>query len=151
MPRAKADRVVIHRIELGGLERQFVEGALSAYQFNQVSTPVVAGMSDISFMITLGSLLTLWFPDIILPSAEDGMDEVTKAIKSGIESGVERAREERAATGEATLDESTGGRDFLGRLYYNIMNPNWAPPGSAATGEAPGVLDALREILGSRT
>lgn len=126
MPRSKADRTVIHRIELGGLERDLAQGALAAYQFNRISTPVVAGMSDVSFMITLGALLTFFYPDIILPKAEDGIDAVTDAIKLGIQQGQERARAERAATGEATLDDATGPGDLVGRLIYNLTNPNWS-------------------------
>ena len=126
MPRSKADRTVIHRIELGGLERDLAQGALAAYQFNRISTPVVAGMSDVSFMITLGAILTIFYPDIVLPKAEDGIDAVTDAIKLGIQQGQERARAERAATGEATLDDATGPGDLVGRLIYNLTNPNWS-------------------------
>jgi hypothetical protein len=126
MPRAKADKVVIHRIELGGKERELAEGALAAFQFNRIATPVVAGMSDVSFMITFGALLTFFYPDIVLPKAEDGIDAVTDAIKQGIRQGQERARAEREATGESTLDEATGARDLVGRLIYNLTNPNWS-------------------------
>lgn len=143
MPRAKADNVVIHRIELGGKERELAESALAAFQFNRIATPVVSGMSDVSFMITLGTILTIWFPDIVLPRAEDGMDAVVDSIKLGIRQGTQKARQERELTGEATLDDSTGLWDFLGRLRYNLTNPNWAAPGSGA----PGVTDAWREIF----
>ena len=125
MPRAKADNVVIHRIELGGKERELAEGALAAFQFNRIATPVVAGMSDVSFMITFGAILTLFYPDIVLPKAEDGIDAVTDAIKLGIRQGQERARAEREATGASTLDEATGPGDLVGRLIYNLTNPNW--------------------------
>ena len=125
MPRAKADNVVIHRIELGGKERELAEGALAAFQFNRIATPVVAGMSDVSFMITFGAILTFFYPDIVLPKAEDGIDAVTDAIKLGIRQGQERARAEREATGASTLDEATGARDLVGRLIYNLTNPNW--------------------------
>ena len=126
MPRAKANNVVIHRIELGGKERELAEGALAAFQFNRIATPVVAGMSDVSFMITFGALLTFFYPDIVLPKAEDGIDAVTDAIKLGIRQGQERARAEREATGESTLDEATGARDLVGRLIYNLTNPHWS-------------------------
>ena len=126
MPRAKANNVVIHRIELGGKERELAEGALAAFQFNRIATPVVAGMSDVSFMITFGALLTFFYPHIVLPKAEDGIDAVTDAIKLGIRQGQESARAEREATGESTLDEATGARDLVGRLIYNLTNPNWS-------------------------
>jgi len=127
MPRAKSDRIVTHRIELGVKEREIADSMLAAFAFNRVSTPIVAGMSDVSFMIVLGSLLTLYFPDIVLPTGEAKMEEVVAAIDKGIKEGVERAREERRQTGDSPLDEYTGVRDLLGRLYYNLTNPNWSP------------------------
>jgi hypothetical protein len=126
MPRAKSDRIVTHRIELGVKEREIADSMLAAFAFNRVSTPIVAGMSDVSFMIVLGSLLTLYFPDIVLPTGEAKMEEVVAAIDKGIKEGVERAREERRQTGDSPLDESEGVRDLLGRLYYNLTNPNWS-------------------------
>ena len=127
MPRAKSDRIVTHRIELGVKEREFADSMLAAFAFNRVSTPIVAGMSDVSFMIVLGSLLTLYFPDIVLPTGEAKMEEVVAAIDKGIKEGVERAREERRQTGDSPLDEASGVRDLLGRLNYNLTNPNWRP------------------------
>jgi hypothetical protein len=127
MPRAKSDRIVTHRIELGVKEREIADSMLAAFAFNRVSTPIVAGMSDVSFMIVLGSLLTLYFPDIVLPTGEAKMEEVVAAIDKGIKEGVERAREERMQTGDSPLDEASGVRDLLGRLYYNLTNPNWSP------------------------
>lgn len=127
MPRAKSDRIVTHRIELGVKEREIADSMLAAFAFNRVSTPIVAGMSDVSFMIVLGSLLTLYFPDIVLPTGEAKMEEVVAAIDKGIKEGVERAREERRQTGDSPLDESSGVRDLLGRLVYNLTNPNWSP------------------------
>ena len=127
MPRAKSDRIVTHRIELGVKEREIADSMLAAFAFNRVSTPIVAGMSDVSFMIVLGSLLTLYFPDIVLPTGEAKMEEVVAAIDKGIKEGVERAREERRQTGDSPLDEASGVRDLLGRLYYNLTNPNWTP------------------------
>jgi len=106
-------------------ERELLESAITAYNFNQISTPLVAGMSDVSFMVVVGGFLTLMFPEIILPKAEEGMGAVVDAIAQGVYAGQERARNEREATGAATLDESTGIRDFLGNLLYNIANPNW--------------------------
>ena len=127
MPRAKSDRIVTHRIELGVKEREIADSMLAAFAFNRVSTPIVAGMSDVSFMIVLGSLLTLYFPDIVLPTGEAKMEEVVAAIDKGIKEGVERAREERRQTGDSPLDEASGVRDLLGRLYYNLTNPYWSP------------------------
>ena len=87
MPRAKADNVVIHRIELGGKEREFVEGALAAFQFNRVVTPIVAGMSDKDFMIVFTALLTFFFPNIIIPAGVSSVEEVVTAIIEGVAQG----------------------------------------------------------------
>ena len=115
----------MHRFEMQQKERELLESAITAYNFNKISTPIVAGMSDVSFMVVVGGLLTLLYPEIILPRAEEGMGAVVDAISQGIYAGQERAKNEREATGEATLDDATGVRDLLGRLLYNIANPNW--------------------------
>ena len=144
MPRSKPKETIVQRVELGSWERQRLDGIVDAWIFNRVSTPVVAGMSDVSFMIVLGGILTLWFPEIVLPTGEAKAGEVIDAIKVGVQAGIDRAEEERAMTGEATLDDSTGGRDFLGRLYYNLTNPNWG----IGDPDAPGVREALGDLLG---
>jgi len=119
------DQVIVHRFEMQQKERELLESAITAYNFNKISTPIVTGMSDVSFMVVVGGLLTLLYPEIILPRAEEGMGAVIDAISQGIYAGQERAKNEREATGEATLDDATGVRDLLGRLLYNIANPNW--------------------------
>jgi hypothetical protein len=140
MPRLPVDgkKVIEHRITFGTKERDMLESALAGYQFNKVATPVVAGMSDVSFMITLAGLLTYFFPDIVVPTAAESAGEVVDAIKDGVDRGYERAKEEREMTGEATLDDATGKRDFIGRLIYNLRNPNWSRDG-------PGVREAWAE------
>jgi len=143
MPRLPVDgkRVIEHRITFGTKERDMMESALTGYQFNKVATPIVAGMSDVSFMIVLGGILAIYFPDIVIPTGAATVQEVTGAISDGIKKGAERAKEERALTGEATLDESTGIRDFLGRAWFNITNPNWG----FGDPDAPGVREAWAE------
>ena len=128
MPRLPVDgkRVVEHRITFGTKERDMMESALAAFQFNRVATPVVAGMSDVSFMLVLGGLLAIYFPEIKLPTNPSGMEEIVEAIDGGIREGVERARIERELTGESTLDDASGVRDLIGRIYYNLTNPNWS-------------------------
>lgn len=143
MPRLPVDgkKVIEHRITFGTKERDMLESALAGYQFNKVATPVVAGMSDVSFMITLAGLLTYFFPDIVVPTAAESAGEVVDAIKDGVDRGYERAKEEREMTGEATLDDATGKRDFVGRLLYNLRNPNWSRDGPGfreAWAEGPG-------------
>jgi hypothetical protein len=88
MPIRPPDKVVTHRIELGRREREMAESVIAAYGFNQVTTPVVAGMSDVSFMVVLGSILTIFFPNIVIPTGVEQADEILNAILTGIkESG----------------------------------------------------------------
>ena len=123
--KSKPDVVHVHRIELQKKERELIESAVTAYNFKKYADPFVAGFSDVSFLLAVGTLLTLWFPDIILPTGEAQSGAVIDAIRAGIRQGYDRAAEERELTGAATLDESTGVRDFLGNLWYNLANPNW--------------------------
>lgn len=101
------------------------EGALAAFQFNRVATPMVAGMSDVSFMLVFAGIMAIYFPDIVIPTGETNTKEIVKAINVGVKAGYNKAEMERAVTGEATLDDSSGIRDAIGRLWFNITNPNW--------------------------
>jgi hypothetical protein len=86
MPRLPVDgkKVVEHRITLGTKERELLDSALGAYQFNRVATPIVAGLSDISFLIAVGSILSFFYPNIIIPSTIESIGDVTRAIRDGI-------------------------------------------------------------------
>jgi len=143
MPRLPVDgkKVIEHRITLGTKERELLDQGINAYQFNQIATPTVALMSDISGMIVLGSVLAIFYPDIVIPTGEATMDEVTSAINNGIKEGQQRAREEREQTGQATLDDSEGIRDTIGRLLFNLQNPNYGR-------DAPGFREAWNDAFG---
>jgi hypothetical protein len=143
MPRLPVDgkRVIEHRITFGTKEREMIDSAIAAYQFNKVATPVVAGMSDVSFMVALAGLLALYFPDINIPVDPKDPGVVVDSIQAGIDRGMKRAEEERLMTGEATLDDSSGPTDFVGRILYNLRNPNWSRGGPGfreAWAEGPG-------------
>ena len=62
MPRLPVDgkKVVEHRITFGTKERELAEGALAAYQFNRVGTPIVASLSDVSFLVFVGGVLAAY-------------------------------------------------------------------------------------------
>tara|TARA_R100001443_G_scaffold107039_1_gene116677 strand:+ start:504 stop:806 length:303 start_codon:yes stop_codon:yes gene_type:complete len=93
-----------------------VESALMGYNFNKVATPVVAGMSDISFMLVVGSILTIFFPNIVIPTGVDQVDEIIKAIITGIK----QAREE----GFGDLEFGLGPIDTprsLAKLLYELI------------------------------
>lgn len=93
MPTRKPDQVITHRIELGAYERERLDSIIAAQSFNKVATPIVAGMSDVSFMVVLGGLLTLWGVPIVLPTGSDASNpqKVVSAIKTGVEILIEEA------------------------------------------------------------
>lgn len=85
MPRAKSDRIVTHRVELGVKEREIADSMLAAYGFNRVAGPIFDLMKDVSGMIVLGGLLAIVYPKIILPTGEaPSMEEVVESIGGGI-------------------------------------------------------------------
>ena len=59
MPRLPVDgkKVVEHRITFGTKERDMIEGALVAYQFGRIATPIVNALSDVSFLLFAGGVL----------------------------------------------------------------------------------------------
>lgn len=105
MPRAKADNVVIHRIELGGKERDLAEGALAAYQFNRIASPIISALSDVSFLVFAGGLLAAWkLIDEDDWKAVSGAynDAATTAaeVAGGIQGAFETAQRKRREAGE---------------------------------------------------
>ena len=108
MPRLPVDgkKVIEHRITFGVKERQILEGALGAYQFNKVATPIVSAISDVSFWITLSGLLS-FFGIIITPPYDDDVHSWTEAIQLGV-------TQFRAAREEGGLG---GGFDQLSVLW----------------------------------
>ena len=105
MPRAKADNVVIHRIEFGGKERELLEGATAAWQFNRISTPIVAALSDVSFLVFVGGLLAAYkiideeYWKSISGSFSDAATTASE-VANGIIGGIENAQRKRRETGE---------------------------------------------------
>ena len=62
MPRKPTTEVIEHRITLGTYERQLLSDTAGAYQFNKVSNPLVALISDNSAMgrlVVFGALIDL--------------------------------------------------------------------------------------------
>ena len=55
MPKVPADNVVRHEIVLGKAERDLARQTLEAYQFNRFATPIVAGLSDVTFTLTVAT------------------------------------------------------------------------------------------------
>lgn len=63
MPRRKPERVITHRIELGDFERSRIDGLMASASFNQVSTPMVSLLKDVSGLAALYVILNAFFPD----------------------------------------------------------------------------------------
>ena len=78
MPRKPTTEVIEHRITLGGYERRIISDAVAGYNFKNVATPVVAGLSDISFVIFVGGIIGL-FLDSVLPN---GWRSITQYLSS---------------------------------------------------------------------
>ncbi len=57
MPKPKPDKVIRHEIVLGRSERDMLEGWFSSMTFNNVATPAVNLMNDVTGMVTFLSLL----------------------------------------------------------------------------------------------
>ena len=71
MPKIPPDQTVRHEIVLGRAEREIVRNTLESLQFKNYSTPIVAGMSDISFMLTVSALAGLGIGAILDRSGID--------------------------------------------------------------------------------
>ena len=50
-------KVIEHRITLGTKERQMIESYVNSANFNQIVTPTVAALSDVSFVVLVGGFL----------------------------------------------------------------------------------------------
>tara|TARA_Y100001963_G_scaffold145225_1_gene218531 strand:+ start:1077 stop:1493 length:417 start_codon:yes stop_codon:yes gene_type:complete len=101
MPRLPVDgkKVVEHRITFGTKERDLMEGALAAYQFNRIATPILNALQDVSFLLFAGSVL----------AAYKYIDADTwNALTSGI------------ATGAATAEEAAATIVEAGREAYQV-------------------------------
>jgi len=104
------------RVTLGTKERELLESAIVAFQFNRVATPIVAGVSDVSFMVVVGTILTAFFPQIVIPAGVEQIDEIIEAIIKGIQ----QARED----GYAGLDYGVGPLDTprsLVKLLFRLL------------------------------
>lgn len=61
MPRAKPDKVIIHRIELGTWERDHLSAVFSTTAIRNVAEPTVALISDVSAMSIILGAIAAWY------------------------------------------------------------------------------------------
>ena len=79
MPKLPPDQVIRHEVVLGRAEREMIRNTVESIQFRNFSSPIVAGLSDVTFTATIAGLLA-----ILLGKALDdlGLDpdwrEITK-------------------------------------------------------------------------
>ena len=57
MPKAKADQVITHRIELQDTERDLLSSLSTAYAFNRVASPIVKLLNDVTGTVTVLALI----------------------------------------------------------------------------------------------
>jgi len=56
LPKPKPDQIIRHEYVLGKVERNMLEQTSTAYSINRVLNPIVAALSDVSFVATMLSL-----------------------------------------------------------------------------------------------
>lgn len=56
IPKPKPNQIIRHEYVLGKVERQMLEQTSTAYSINRVMNPIVAALSDVSFVATILSL-----------------------------------------------------------------------------------------------
>ena len=71
MPKKSPDQIHRHEIVLGRAEREIVRNTLESLQFKNYSTPIVAGLSDVTFTLTISALLGLGIGAILDRSGID--------------------------------------------------------------------------------
>jgi len=98
MPKPKPDQVVRHEIVLGRSERELISDGIAAYQFNRITTPLVALFSDASAMgLILGGLATYYgFKFDIIPGAYDNALDIYNDWKVQYDSWRETAGDIRS-------------------------------------------------------
>lgn len=57
MPKVPPNEVIRHEIVLGKAERELMRNTLEAYQFQKYADPIVKGLSDVTFTVTVAALL----------------------------------------------------------------------------------------------
>lgn len=104
MPRSKPSKCEEIRVTLGTKERMLAEELVQAQAFNQVATPIVAAISDVSFWITLGTLLSLFGIAVLEPINNEDIRSWQDAIRAGINEARQEGREgDIAGLGETFL------------------------------------------------
>ena len=114
--KTKPTQVIVHRFELQTKEREILESAVTAYQFNKVAVPVVSLLKDVTglaaFFLILNLLLGL--------KPDEGGEHGALA---GLVFDYIQAEDDREATGVS--GGAAGRKPSLGNIWYNIRHPNF--------------------------
>lgn len=104
MPRSKPSKCEEVRHTLGTKERMLAEELIQAQAFNQIASPIVAAISDVSFWITLGTLLGLFGITVLEPKNSEDIRSWQDAIRAGIVEARQEGKEgDIAGLGETFL------------------------------------------------
>ena len=71
MPKRSPDQTIRHEVVLGRAEREIVRNTLESLQFKNYSTPVVAGLSDVTFVLTVSAIAGIAIGEILDRSGID--------------------------------------------------------------------------------
>jgi len=112
---------VIHRIELGGREREMADTVIAAFAFNRVANPIVAALSDVSFLVFVGGILAAYkFID------EDEWKALTGTLDSATTTAAEvmtwteqayRTAQRKYREAGLLVDEATDPANLLNTLF----------------------------------
>lgn len=155
MPKAKPDKVVVHRLELQDTERDLLSGLSTAIMFNRIADPVVKLLNDVTGTVTLltligasGLLAGLTFTFIFDPEAIMGpLEQFQKQL--------EEAKERAELVGEAATRGPLWGLIDLIEIYTGTNLPDFGggyePPASSSFEQNPDYNDPSDLYLGLDT
>ena len=123
--------MVRHELVLGKAERALLTNTLEAYQFNKYSTPIVAGLSDVTFVATVAALLGLAVGSIL---DRIGLDPDWRAITADM-------TPDQVKDWLETQNLVLGGIGALVGLFFG------GPVGAAAGGIIGGVVAETGEYV----
>ncbi len=116
MPKPKPDKVIRHEIVLGRSERDMLDGWLGSMQFNNIATPAVKLMNDVTGMITFLSILAA----IGITGASFTFlvsDELS--VQGVIDSFVSQRDQAIAAAGLSAIVPGPGG--LVGKIFADAL------------------------------
>jgi len=114
MPKPKPDNIIRHEIVLGRSERELLDTVVTANTANKILTPLVAGMSDVTFVaLVILAYNYLFDENIGIPSEAGGL---VYSLKQDFD--LYRATEEYQTNYKKRAGSLTGG---IRNLFENII------------------------------